>query len=682
MNDLRFILTYNSISTTLSSSPDGWDTLKGLLERSTDKRGALNNTVVSLQFVKEGAEIIRDAYYSKGISATVTVEVQKRDWKTNTYSTKYTGEIDMAEITDNENGVSCQLIPTGLMRIWKENGTTEYELPTDTNRILKYDGVILTGDYVTFNKNIRSETVSSYPGTYEVTVPFDLSTFGDLTNGAMIPVTVDITDDAMITAVRRLKLTVNDLELNIATQDANSSNNATITHQIILRITGLADVVLTTWTVNVLGGGVIVNSSGTVDISLERILNAGDEFKLIFKTTSTQTTGNYLYYSFTDSIFDSVFDSTLGTTNIECLTVKDVFQELVSRVTDGQYTAVSDWIDANYGRAINDEPATMLLFASGNGIRGLSGDTIKLSLEKFFKILNKLRCVGMDNRDDNGDPCIRIEGIDYFFNTDSTITITDIEQISIRKHDGFFNLIKTGYPAQDYDEVNGKDEFQGTLIFESPVKKIISDYDIVCNEARADMYGWEFTRLSGASADPTQDKPEDNEVFIILAQCTTGTATNEEYIPYRPVNQETDTTGLLNVENAFNLLISPKQNLVNHLPYIASYLYGVTSGGLVYISMDRNKQLAYDGLIEIAGISVEDLPTAIFKPYVITCNCVITADQLDQILESPYKKITISPEQGTFSGWILSLSYKIVGTVEAQINLLVDMDTDLTTLIR
>ncbi len=87
-------------------------------------------------------------------------------------------------------------------------------------------------------------------------------------------------------------------------------------------------------------------------------------------------------------------------------------------------------------------------------------------------------------------------------------------QVSVAE-DLIYNTIKVGYPNQNYDDINGKDEFNTTHVYNTPLTRIAKELDLT-SEYRADSYGIEFTRANLAGK-KTTDSGTDNDVFIIQA---------------------------------------------------------------------------------------------------------------------------------------------------------------------
>lgn len=121
MTKLKFILTYNGGTTTLNYSPEGWDETLVRWERSVKYLGLFRSFTVKLKFVKEGAALLRQAFYTEGPGAEVSVTIQRLDKISLEYYTAYQAEVDFATFKDSANYVEVSLAEGGLSKLIKEN---------------------------------------------------------------------------------------------------------------------------------------------------------------------------------------------------------------------------------------------------------------------------------------------------------------------------------------------------------------------------------------------------------------------------------------------------------------------------------------------------------------------------------------------------------------------------------
>jgi hypothetical protein len=122
----------------------------------------------------------------------------------------------------------------------------------------------------------------------------------------------------------------------------------------------------------------------------------------------------------------------------------------------------------------------------------------------------KIRGVGLGIEND----VLVIEKTSYFFDKNVVIDLGEVSEFEITVADDLvFNTIKVGYANQDYDSVNGKDEFNVTQNYTTPHTRIVQELDIT-SPYRADSYGIELLRVNLDGKDTTDNK-SDNDTFFL-----------------------------------------------------------------------------------------------------------------------------------------------------------------------
>jgi hypothetical protein len=128
LKDLKFILTYNSVPTELVNSPDGWDDTLVKYDRSLKYWGLFRSYSIPLRFIKEGALILRTAFYTSGVNASATLTIQKLNRITLEYYTAYTAQFDFATFKDLHDFVDIILIDGELSAFIKKNESIKYDI--------------------------------------------------------------------------------------------------------------------------------------------------------------------------------------------------------------------------------------------------------------------------------------------------------------------------------------------------------------------------------------------------------------------------------------------------------------------------------------------------------------------------------------------------------------------------
>lgn len=126
MKELKFILTTQAGTFTLADSPDGWDDSLVKWERSDKYWGCFRSWTIPLKFVRQGALEVRREFYTYGMAAEATIEIQKLNKLTMQYYTAYAGSLDFATFKDQDKTVEVSFIDSGFARYLKDNSGNEF----------------------------------------------------------------------------------------------------------------------------------------------------------------------------------------------------------------------------------------------------------------------------------------------------------------------------------------------------------------------------------------------------------------------------------------------------------------------------------------------------------------------------------------------------------------------------
>ena len=157
-----------------------------------------------------------------------------------------------------------------------------------------------------------------------------------------------------------------------------------------------------------------------------------------------------------------------------------------------------------------------------------------------------------------------------------------------------YSSVKVGYDKQDYDSINGRDEFHFTNEFSTGLKIADNTLSLI-SPYRADAYGIEF--LVQKRGEDTTDSDSDNDVFFVDCVEDTSTGTLELNRPY----SESQLSGLLSPDTIFNLNYSPRFMLEANKAYI-----GACTNMLKFTSSDGNSDVSIDGVKETDDFSIPE----------------------------------------------------------------------------
>ena len=186
-----------------------------------------------------------------------------------------------------------------------------------------------------------------------------------------------------------------------------------------------------------------------------------------------------------------------------------------------------------------------------------------------------------------------------FMHRDKLFTSTVVKDLGTEINDYEFSVndsliyssVKVGYDKEDYDSVNGRDEFRFTNEFSTGLNLRDNTLSLI-SPYRADAYGIEF--LVQKRGEDTTDNDSDNDVFFV--SCDQDGVNLKLYRAYTP----SQLSGLLSPETMFNFQYSPRFMLEANKKYIGS-----CTGMLKFTSSDGNSDVAINGVKE-----TDDFPTS------------------------------------------------------------------------
>lgn len=210
-------------------------------------------------------------------------------------------------------------------------------------------------------------------------------------------------------------------------------------------------------------------------------------------------------------------------------------------------------------RILGDHMAGVMI-AAAESIRGIEGAKIHTSFNKFNDWMNA-NGYAFRLETNNGAEEIVFDQIATFYDSGTVTRLKEVNELNIEAMDGYaYSAVEIGYEKYEYDEINGRDEFNTKSTFNTAlieldsVKKIISPY-------RADCYGVEFL---SRERDGSKDKRSDNDVFVFDTVIQTdGHVLNRSSYP---VTGE----GMFAPDTLFNGKFSPRNLLMRNLPYIGA----------------------------------------------------------------------------------------------------------------
>lgn len=189
----------------------------------------------------------------------------------------------------------------------------------------------------------------------------------------------------------------------------------------------------------------------------------------------------------------------------------ELFENLFVQICGGTFKSNTfGRIDRGYAV---DGPNAYLATTLGEWLRGIpiSETQFNTSFRDAFKSYSSVLCLGAQIIGDE----IQVELLDDLFNHNVAASLGEVEELGIEPASEFlFNRVKAGYPENEYEQENGRDEintpYQYTNSFQS-VNKELDLISVYCG----DGYGIEFARRAGIITTGTQDSRYDGKIFFV-----------------------------------------------------------------------------------------------------------------------------------------------------------------------
>lgn len=648
--------------TPLQYSPDGWKDQLVNYARNETYYGIFRSYTIPLQFVFDGAQILRSRLYVYGMEDVVNLVINRLNYDTGQYDLFYTGEIDFSKFEDSIDVFKVNVIEGGLSKYVKAYENVTHEIPLNNDFIkVKMDGIRIKSKYTyAIIKEFRNEenhTINCRFAISEGTVynviagnspGQDLLGWTNTTDDRWIIKNLSTTDTLNLVVSGSIKFIVDKLTLpsaNVAIyfQKKGGSN---------IYIQPLQD---------------LLNGSYTKNFNFNITLNAGEWLYLLgYIDTYSGATNSFIRYEETEIYIETL--SKLKTTTIKAKKALSLGNELIKKIADNTHSLESNILKN-----------TTIAITCGDAIRGIQNAIIKTNFKDFFTSFNRnLEIAGSIN---NKKFIIEAKKTAY-----NNTLLYDLGEIKDAKFDFYeqllANSIKIGYANQEYDGLNGRDEFNNTSEFKATITRVNKLYDLTA-PYRADMFGIEFTRIN-LQGKTTTDNNSDNDVFMLDVEYDFTDADGiENYKLRRPAF--TSITGLIDPQSAFNIDLSPKRIFNKHGAWIRGMMWPLTTEKITFQTTDKNPLLktVQSGVIvqENADVIISDLEQNYWIPITAKFETIVP-ENLIYIMQSNSTGLFQFTYNGdTYKGWVIACSQKPSTDVEQQWTLLLSADNNINKLI-
>ena len=636
-----------------------WDDFD-LSQKRSNYDGVVRTFSTKFEFVKKAYNLLKSEFYSKYLDAAATVifSLRNNSWE---YDEIFRCALDFSTYSEDGSVISINAIDNTLAAIIKAKKNIQYEyLVADLQTSnLKYDRLRMTSNI----KWVDGGSLSSDASYSEIIIPAR-------TVNCLFPIylsdseistkdVVEVRDvsikgltgppyNLLDTFISSLKdgLIIN-LSFNFS---AVISTRTYITTRLVKLKEGSYDVI-ESW-------GPLYDPSGDwepsykVEYSKEISLNNGEGLALHFWSSIELLTDIAIRIS--NFNFSVTFQDRGEPVNIDVISPNTILSKLLDSMTENtiDHEGVIDVTLPSSGGITPIEFNRLLertYIMAAESARGLPKAKIYTSYKKF--------CEWMET--EFGYVPVINENTVTFRHRDKLFSSTVVKDLGTKINDYeltvndslIYSSVKVGYDKQDYDSINGRDEFRFTNEFSTGLKLTDNTLSLI-SPYRADAYGIEF--LVQKRGEDTTDNDSDNDVFFVDCVKDTSTGILDLNRPY----SESQLSGLLSPDTMFNLNYSPRFMLEANKKYI-----GACTNLLKFASSDGNSDVSIDGVKETDDFSIPERLFTVSEVEVETSDIISPDDLLGLV--------SLNNKGEIVTGYIKQLKLNIAKDKSASYSLIV-----------
>ncbi len=504
-----------SVATPLTDDPEGWQEEAVQYMRNPTFFGVFRSMTVTLSFKKTAAKILRWLYYNLGIQAYGKLVILRRN-NINLNEPYYSGTIDFSQSDDNEMGFDVNVMEGGLVEYIQANKDTTYEVPMDVPEAVNVvmDGIEMLSNvkaeiYADTILNIENVLVPNIHNSGSVNIGIlvadsetqypsvEFNTFTSYLEGGNPPIPKDIwpldwwfkvtaPSHIVASAVVRAQAATGLWFIRLYIYNESSG-----TSRLINLATGTT-------------GGFIQDLEIPIAIDVN-VIN-GEKAWLFWEMDVSGVAEFVSFGHFPKLDNDTitlVYTYRKPATVVKMHNPLYVFESVMRQMTNGEYGAAS--------LLLSDEAqAKLYALTCGDAIRGIAGAKIRITLMELFKGYNTRFGVGLGTT-----PTAAIMEVKKkFYNDNNLVDLGEVKDCKFKPYlEGIPNNIKIGCQNREYDDVNGRNEFNTPVEWSTPITKQAKELDLM-SPIRYDGYGAERLRID-LEGKPTTDNMSDNDTFMI-----------------------------------------------------------------------------------------------------------------------------------------------------------------------
>lgn len=557
-----------------------WEDMTVSFKRN-DYDGVARTFTEKFEFVKGARVLLLDEYESHYLNASASIVVYTRNnsW---TWTERFRCALDFSTLSDDGFTCSVNAIDDSLASIIKAKKGTQYEYSVETVKDavplsydrMEMDSLVKWTDGATLNEELNLKIVNFPASDARATMALPLyilsSELAVKGKAEVFDVSdYEYADSSGMTAFFKATsdITIHlDLSMYLTSLAAFVSDNPVV---YLRRYSANGQV--SNLSSKVLAFSVATNFTYNGDIPLA----SGDSLKLFVENSVGQEFNLVMDFVSVSVAFRSKGETVL----LSVVKPEVLLNRLLKSMNGGQDGLTGVIVPSGEKRLDN----AMLLAAES--ARQMSGAKIYSSFTKFCSWMSSVFGYVYDI---DGKTVTFRPRKDYFGN-EVVKTIGDYNGYSMSVNSSLiYSQVDVGYEKQDYDSVNGKDEFRFTNIYNTGITLTDNRLDLT-SPYRADAYGIEF--LAQKIGEDTTDNSSDTDVFFVCVQPGNG---------YYVLDRSVPISGVISPLTMFNVMYSPTSMIEANKDYLGGFIRTLN-----YASSEGNSEVMIDGKAENGNIELE-----------------------------------------------------------------------------
>ena len=602
----RCQILINGISYEATDDLKNWDDFELAYKRS-NYDGVLRSFSTKFEFVNRSYNLLKEEYSKNYLSSSAGIAFYKRNNSWN-WDKVFQCALDFSSYSDDGYTISINAIDDTLAAIIKAKRNIQYEYLVSELKpqSLYYDGLKFQYEakYVSGGTTVEDDANLQYiqfhgalqaeGGTRPATVSFPVYILDNSElpkrDSPLVFTDEPFTTDGSVQIFAEALSNI-DITLKLSFSFYVTADNA--------HGTAYADVVLFVKRANgdLARFGVWRHIAGNIPTIVSELinisLNSGDSIgmDLLLYNSATPITMTWTTYLRGFSLSVN-FQSRINPVNIDVLLLTTVAEKLLESMTDSSDYSVDIY---NYvPGGITRSRLSSCFIMPAESARNLPNAKLYTSFKKFCEFMEAEFGYVLVVEGNNVTFIHRYALFDNYVVKDLSDQINDYEY---SVNSSLINTsVKVGYDKQDYDSINGRDEFRFTNEFSTGLKLTDNTLSFI-SPYRADAYGIEF--LVQKRGEDTTDNDSDNDVFIVGCQYATS-AENGNLLLDRPYSSS-QLLGLISPDTMFNIEYSPRFMLEANKAYI-----GACTNMLKFTSSDGNSNVSIAGIKETDDFPIDN----------------------------------------------------------------------------